>query len=246
MGSGSFVTPTRRSISNPPYRRGLRSCLFATFVMLAALSGAVTAEAAGSRDVLWDIISSCLDPGAADYCTRCRWPLTETACAAEILCKATTEVWAENEAYVALRDRKMCGCPDGFVHGLVIPRSKVTGVEDPSRPDGIWGFAWATAVGKIGDESAAALAVNPVATRAQDQLHVHILRLRKDARQRFDKGHSTCVDKLEEVWKAAARMAAAAGFADYGVLVASRPEGGFIVVVDTVSPEKSYAIERCR
>jgi CDP-diacylglycerol pyrophosphatase len=213
---------------------------------MLAVSVATSADAAGSRDVLWEIMTSCLDPGVADYCGICRSPRVETACAAGLSCKETTEVWAETDAFVVLRDRKMCGCPDDFVHGLAIPRARVTGVEDPLRPDGIWAFAWSTALKKIGDESAAALAVNPKGTRAQDQLHVHILRLKKDARQRFGKARVTRVQQLEQVWCAAGREAAAARLDDYGILVAKHPEGGFVVVVDSVSPEKSYAVERCQ
>ena len=224
--------------------RGIRSLVFAVLIILASV--AAPAHAAGSRDVLWEIVSNCLNPGVADYCANCRSPLPGTSCAAEIACKNTTELWAETEAYVALRDRKMCGCPDDFVHGLVVPRARVTGVEDPLRPDGIWGFAWATALKRIGDETAAALAVNPQGTRAQDQLHVHILRLRPDARPRFARARTARVQKLDEVWRAAGRIAAAAGLADYGILVASDPPSGFIVLVDSISPEKSYGLERCR
>jgi CDP-diacylglycerol pyrophosphatase len=119
-------------------------------------------------------------------------------------------------------------------------------VEDPRRPDGIWSFAWAAACDRIGDESATALVVNPAGMRDQDQLHVHIVRLQKDARQRFDAARVTVVQKLGEVWGAAGRVAQAAGLADYGVLVARRPEGGFLVLVDPESPEKDYALARCR
>ena len=225
-------------------RRGLRSLLLAVLILLGVSAG--SAVAAGSREMLWNIIGSCLDAGVADYCTTCRVPLVETPCAAGKGCRDTLEVWAENDAFVALRDRKMCDCPEGFVHGLALPRARVTGVEDPSRPDGIWGFAWAAACDRIGDESAAALVVNPAGMRDQDQLHVHIVRLQKDARQRFDAARVAVVQKLGEVWGAAGRVAQAAGLADYGVLVARRPGGGFLVVVDPHSPEKDYCLARCR
>jgi CDP-diacylglycerol pyrophosphatase len=226
-------------------QRSTRSLIFAWLVMLS-LSLAASAQAAGKRDVLWDIVSNCLDPAAAQYCTDCRSPLVGTSRAAGLSCQETTEVWAETKEYVVLRDRKMCDCPETFVHGLAVPRARVTGVEDPKRPDGIWEFAWASAMAKINNEQEAALAVNPVATRAQDQLHVHILRLKKDARQRFGKAHTTRVRKLDEVWQAAGREAKAAGLFDYGILVAKEPDGEFVVLVDRVSPEKSYSIERCR
>lgn len=226
-------------------RQSLRGVLFAVLVVLS-VSAAASADAAGQRDVLWEIVSNCLDPGGSDYCAKCRWPRMESACAAGKSCKETTELWAESYAFVALRDRKMCGCPDDFVHGLVVPRARVTGVEDPRRSDGIWGFAWTTALQKICDRQAIALAVNPAGTRAQDQLHVHIVRLEADARQRLVKARTTRVRQLEEVWSAAGRLAAAAGLADYGILVAAHPDGGFLVTVDSESPEKSYGIERCR
>ncbi|HEY5514336.1 MAG TPA: CDP-diacylglycerol diphosphatase [Geomonas sp.] len=226
-------------------RSGTRSLLLAVLILVSLVVPA-QAHAAGSRDVLWNILNTCLDPAGADYCANCRSPLVGTPCAAGKKCQETTEVWGETADYVAVRDRKMCGCPEDFVHGLALPRARVTGVEDPRRPDGIWSFAWAVARGRIHDESAMALAVNPQGMRAQDQLHVHIVRLRKDARERFTTDRVTRVQKLDEVWGAASRTAAAAGLADYGVLVASHPEGGFLVLVDWVSPEKVYSFERCR
>ena len=218
--------------------------LGALAAITVSLSG--PAFAAGQRDVLWEILGQCLDPGAAFYCTTCRAPLTGTPCATARSCAETSELWAQSAGYVALRDRKMCGCPDGFVHGLVVPRARVTGVEDPRRPDGIWAFAWGTALQRIGEEPAAALVVNPAGNRGQDQLHVHVVRLQKDARRRFAGAVTARILTLGEAWGTAARIAAGAGLADYGVLVASHPEGGFLVVVDRESPEKKYALERCR
>ena len=226
-------------------RGGARPLLLAVLILLGvAVSG--PAEAAGSRDALWNIIQSCLDPGIADYCSTCRAPRAEAACAAGKGCRDTIEIWAESDAFVAMRDRKMCDCPEGFVHGLVLPRARVTGVEDPRRPVGIWSFAWAVACLRIGDDTATALVVNPAGMRDQDQLHVHIVRLRKDARPRFAAARVTCVQHLDEVWGAASRIASEAGLPDYGVLVARNPGGGFTVLVDKVSPEKSYAIARCQ
>jgi CDP-diacylglycerol pyrophosphatase len=215
-------------------------------VLLLILSLVASADAAGRRDVLWEIVTSCLDPGIANYCTACKYPLAGTNCAAGMACKETTEVWDQSAQFVVLRDRKMCECPGEFVHGLVIPKSRVTGVEDPRRPEGIWEFAWKNALKRISDPSAAALVVNPVAARAQDQLHVHIIRLRKDARRQFCKTNLAHVQNLCDVWQRAAKTAAAAGLRDYCVLVAADPQGGFLVLVDEASPEKKYAIERCR
>jgi hypothetical protein len=43
----------------------------------------------------------------------------------------------------------------------------------------------------------------------------------------------------------AARLAEANHLPDYGVLVASDPTGGFVVVVDDRSPERLYGVEHC-
>lgn len=220
--------------------------LIAASLYTLAVTVSAPAYAAGSREILWDIVSNCIDPGAADYCTRCSWPRAGTKCAEELVCKQTTEVWSETDQFVAIRDRKMCGCPADFVHGLVIPRSRVTGVEDPRRPDGIWGFAWETALQRLGPGPETALAVNPTGNRAQDQLHVHIARLQKDARERFAKSRVVRVANLDDIWREAGRAAAAAGLADYGVLVTTHPEGGFLIVVGKESMEKTYLVERCK
>jgi CDP-diacylglycerol pyrophosphatase len=225
-------------------RSGVRTLV--AVLTLAGVCAAVPARAAGSRDVLWNILNSCVNPDTPDYSSTCGAPRVDTPAATGKSCRETTEVWAETKEYVALRDRKMCDCPDDFVHGIVLPRSRVTGVEDPRRPDGIWSFAWAVACSKIGTDSTIALAVNPAGKRDQDQLHVHIVRLQKDARQRFRTEQVRQVTSLDEVWRTASGVASAAGIADYGILVARNPGGGFTVLVDKGSIEKSYGTARCR
>lgn len=204
------------------------------------------AQASGSRDILWDIVSTCLDASVADYCADCSWPRSDSSCASGRECRQTTEVWGESDAYVAIRDTKMCGCPDGFVHGLALPRSMVLGVEDPERPDGIWKFAWDVAVGRVSDRSSLALVANPANNRGQDQLHVHLVRLNRDALKRIADIPTVTVHDLDQVWKAAARSAASQGLDDYGVLVFPHPDGGFTVLVDRENPEKKYTRYRCR
>jgi CDP-diacylglycerol pyrophosphatase len=228
----------------PFIHRGTRAILFAALFTLALSASAGAAQK--SRDIIWDIVSNCLDPAAPDYCDKCRWPRTETTCAKGLTCLQTTEVWAENDAYVILRDPKMCGCPENFVHGLAIPRTRVTGVEDPRHPDSIWAFAWETALQRIGDPRVAALVVNPPWSRAQDQLHVHIVRLKEYARNNFCSNFITRVPSLDQVWSEAAKLADSAGVSDYGILVTSHPEGGFIVLIDRKSPEKEYVQEGCK
>lgn len=220
--------------------------LVAAVLFLAAVSTPLSACAAGDRTILWAIVTNCVDVSSMDYCATCLWPRVDSTCPHKSECRNTTEVWAESADFVALRDVKMCGCPAGFVHGLVIPRARVTGVEDPRWPDGIWTFAWTVARRHMGNDPEIALAVNPMAQRSQDQLHVHLLRLRGDARQRIAQRPADRVPTLDRVWKVAAQRAAAEGLTDYGVLVAGHPEGGFVVLVEKDSPEKLYTDWRCQ
>jgi len=216
------------------------------YLLLAAAFLSERAVAAESRDALLSIVSSCLDISAPDYCKHCPAPRLESPCAQSLNCKATTEVWEETAAYVVVRDRKMCGCVPGFVHGLVIPRARIRGIEDPRRPDDIWGIAWAMARKQIADEDAIALVVNPLGSRSQDQLHIHIVRLRYDVRGFLDGARSGRVQDLNDVWSAAAKKANAAKLQDYGVLVTRHRDGGFLVLVDERSPEKLYTLWECK
>ena len=54
------------------------------------------------------------------------------------------------------------------------------------------------------------------------------------------------MQNLDEVWSAAAKKANAAKLQDYGVLVASHRDGGFLVLVDERSPEKLYTLWECK
>jgi len=227
------------------FRTQRRSASFFLLVILSVfLLSAV--PAAESRDMLLHIVTDCLDVNARDYCGTCLAPRTGTSCVAGRECKATTEVWAESAEYVVIRDRKMCGCPSDFVHGLAIPISRVRGIEDPQKPDGIWDFAWSEAKKRIPDESSIGLAVNPSGKRSQDQLHIHIVRLQDDTRQRLTGTKPLSVPTLDAVWKAAAKKAAEEHLDDYGVLVAKNPKNGFLVLVEEQSPEKAYTLWKCR
>jgi CDP-diacylglycerol pyrophosphatase len=136
-----------------------------------------------------------------------------------------------SDAFIAMRDIKMCSCPAGFVHGLAIPRTAVRGVEAPQLPQDIWSFAWAVARRKIEDTSVIALVVNSARQRSQDQLHVHLLRLRGDARQNLS-GRLAAISRLEDVWNTARGLAAnSPPLDDYSVLVASDLKGGYLVQI---------------
>jgi CDP-diacylglycerol pyrophosphatase len=139
----------------------------------------------------------------------------------------------------------MCHCPPGFVHGLALPRAIVTGVEDPRKPDGIWAFAWQVAQTRIPDHAEIALVVNPPFQRTQDELHVHIVRLLEDGRQRIDALHPVRVDTLDEAWRAAAAHAMHMGYTSYGVAVVQGERSGYLVVSTDVSPEYAFTETTC-
>jgi len=198
----------------------------------------------GNRDILWNMVANCLDSSVADYEKLCHWPIDNSAAA----CRNTTGLWNENAEFVVLRDRKMCDCLDDktFVHALAVPRTKVTGTEDPNRPVGIWQFAWDNAVKRIVNESEIALVVNPPGNkRSQDQLHVHIVRLNDAGRRLIDVPNVSRVTSLDDIWKKADELAKDKDFDYYGVLVARNPAGGFIVVVNDHSLEYDFTLAKC-
>ncbi len=213
--------------------------------LTVALILSAPVHAASGRDVLLTIVTRCLNPGIPDYCSQCPSPRVGSQCASGRECRETTEVWDETPEFVAIRDIKMCGCPEGFIHGLAIPRTRITGIEDPHRPDGIWSFAWAAAQKRMNDENTFALAVNPKANRQQDQLHLHIVRLLPDARRRFAAVRAVSVQSLDDVWKAAAKKAASLQLANYGILVTKQAEDGFLVLIEEGSPEKLFTQGDC-
>jgi CDP-diacylglycerol pyrophosphatase len=224
----------------PSRRRAGVAWLVAGSLLLAAC-----ATGGSARDALWHITSSCLDPSAPRYCDRCRSPRTGM-CPVDGPCETSTDVWAMTVQMVAIRDIKMCGCPAGFVHGLAMPRSRVRGVEDATRPRTIWRFAWDAARERIPDVSEIALVANPPDLRTQDHLHVHLVRLQPDARARIAARSPARVARLEDVWDAADRRAAETGVRRYGVLVAREPSGEFLVLPEATTLERDYTVASCR
>src|SRR5262245_55323697 len=190
----------------PSIGAGRRAAAALTVVALA-FGGCASRSSAepppSSRTILWRIVSQCLDPSVAGYCATCPSPIGG-ACSADTICTRTTEVWAETPTFVAIRDIKMCGCPEGFVHGLALPRARVFGIEDERRPSGIWPFAWAAATSRIAEPTSIALVVNPPDERTQDQLHVHLVRLAPDARRRLAARSPGRTAALDPVWHGAA------------------------------------------
>lgn len=234
--------PRASEMSSAPRRSGLFPFCFLAAAVLILTAGVCHAA---SRDALLEVVTTCIDPRTPGYCDTCMFPRLESPCALDRDCGKTTEIWGETGEFVVLRDRKMCGCETVFVHGLAVPRTRVEGVEDPRRPDGIWGFAWDVAKKRIPEENDIALAVNPPGKRSQDQLHIHIVRLRGDARKDFDAARSAHIEALDEVWKAAGLKAREVNLKEYGIIVVRNNAGGFMVMVDKNNTEKKYTIWNC-
>lgn len=212
---------------------------------LLALALAIACASPGSsRDALLRIVTDCLDTGAPRYCGRCLSPQAGT-CDLEYPCTRTTEVWAQSEEYVAIRDLKMCGCPGEFVHGLAMPRYPVAGPDDPRRPEGLWRFGWDVARARIREERDIALLVNPAPLRTQDQLHIHIVRLLPGARARLDALGPVAIERLEDVWPVAAQHAAGRGVTSYGVIVVQSLDRGWLLAADAGVTEIAFTVARC-
>src|SRR5262245_41270821 len=147
------------------------------------------AELRAPPNALWDIVSTCIDrDGGAPKTHYCECEAFARSCCYERATPNAVVVWAETSEFVAIRDLKMCGCATGFVAGLALPRTLVTGIEDPARPEGIWPFAWAVARDRISEELEIGLVINSIEARSQNQMHVHMLRLKPGARDVLEAG----------------------------------------------------------
>ncbi len=214
-------------------------------LLCCALFG-LSSQAASTlySDILLDIVQHCVDTSAAHYCQQCRAPTLSSVCSTEKTCQKTTDVWAMNAEFVAIRDIKMCGCPTDFVHGLVLPREVVTGVEDPRRPLAIWAYAWQVGLTRL-DAASLVLVINPQQFRSQNQMHIHVLRFKPHAQQALSAFRHLEVSDLNDVWQAASKLALAQSFPDYGVLVSLAASGRYQVVVTPDSPEKLFTQYVC-
>jgi CDP-diacylglycerol pyrophosphatase len=217
--------------------------LFALTVTIGVAPKAIALSVAKS-DILMHIASQCVDPSKVNYCSNCMLPRSDASCTDLSECKKNSEVWALNQQYVAIRDIKMCGCPTDFVHGLAMPRDIVTGVEDANRQENIWQFSWDVAIERM-EPSSIALVVNPKSQRTQNQLHIHLVRLDKNARINLPQYSPIYVDSLEYIWAAAEKDALAKDLNDYGVLVAQLSPSKYMVVVTPSSPEAAFTQWSC-
>lgn len=224
-----------------------------------ALLAARTADAATSvgstapdPDALWQIVSTCIGTQNANYCSC---PIFNRSCCGDSATADADVVLATTSEFAAIRDMKTCGCPDDFVAALAIPRSRVTGIEDPARPEGIWAFAWDVGRSRIKNDDEIALVINPRSMRTQNQFHIHILRIRPDARTRLGQldigtsGQRIVVVPLANLGQVFAAVVSALGtdqIGDRGILVMRTPGDGTFqaVITDHFSPEL-FAISRC-
>ena len=223
--------------------RILRYSTFAYLCILFLLYSE-TSLATNKSDILLEIVQNCLDVKTTNYCRQCRAPQLSANCSGISSCSSSIEVWAENYDFVAIRDIKMCGCPVDFVHGLVLPKSLVTGIEDDRRPDEIWQFAWNIAEQRIPIQEIA-LAVNPKSKRSQNQLHVHLVRLKPDWNPKLESSWVGTIDNLSQVWRLASQAAKARQLTEYGVLVSQSPQGGYRVALTSDSPEGEFTQAIC-
>jgi CDP-diacylglycerol pyrophosphatase len=240
---------SEKGTANPALRRRRR--LVCVALVFAGLCVATSADALESRDLLWERIG-CLDPARVANGDACTTPRADGVDNRDAACRQTTQVWAQSARFVAIRDRRMCNCPNGFVHGLAMPFARITGIEADNLQEGIWQFAWDAAHTRISDEDTIALVVNPPAQRTQDQLHIHLVRRRAGACESFQAGATVSVPNLDHVWKIAKTRAHDRGFTNYGLLVTRCSPQGFTVLIEevaanaTTGPENRYAQGDCR
>jgi len=196
------------------------------------------------NDILLNIATQCINPKTQHYCNQCVSPRIDSSCGNPQDCKNTTEIWSENEQFVSIRDIKMCGCSKDFIHGLTMPRSEVTGIEDIRRQEEIWQFAWETSK-KIIEPDLIALVVNPKSHRSQNQLHVHLVRIDPKVKNKFNAYIFTYVKNLDHVWETAGKLAAKNSLIDYGILVTRATSNQFTVLITPNSPESEFTIWKC-
>jgi CDP-diacylglycerol pyrophosphatase len=217
-------------------------------MLLCSAGTFAPAPATANPSALWEIVSTCVDRERTGYCTC---PAFARSCCGLETTRDPDVVWARTDEFVAIRDMVMCGCPKGFVAGLALPRTRVSGIEDPRRPEAIWLFAWRVAHSRIRDEMEIALAINPKDARTQDQMHVHLLRLDSDGRAALEgpPPAGTIVLPLEDldaVFAAAIARVGADRIGDHGILVARRKSGGWIALVTDHSSPQAFTINGCR
>jgi len=167
-------------------------------------------------------------------------------------------VWALNDHFVVVREPRECLCPEDFVAGLVMPRSRVTGIEDPNRPEGIWQFAWDTALTQIAEKQGIGLAINPIKARSQNQMHVHIQKITHTTRGWFDSSGRRReaeskyglkfidLQDLAGVFAAVEAVVGASHMGSSGVLVVRSKSGGYQALITHNSSPEKFVHKTCK
>jgi CDP-diacylglycerol pyrophosphatase len=241
-----------------------RALVALALALLAARPGTVQAagltDPASPADALWRIVSNCLDAPRPSGTSYCSCPAFTATCCGDAEMPDAEMVWAESTDFVAFRDIKACGCPASFVAGLALPRARLGGIEDPGRPDGLWPFAWDVARRRITDERQIGLVINPQDVRTQNQMHVHLLRLKHETRALLDgidpPAGGTRLDTppalvvrlsdLEHVFRTAADAVGDAAVAHTGILVARAHDAGYLALLTDRSSPQVLTENRCR
>jgi CDP-diacylglycerol pyrophosphatase len=142
-------------------------------LLAAAVIATARTARADDRLALWHIVH---DQCVADF----------TSSGDPAPCAAVSLAGGERRGYAVLKDRS------GATQFLLIPTSRVTGIEDPAvlAPDApnYFADAWRS-IGDVAERAHVALprdslslAINAVAGRSQDQLHIHMDCVRPDVR----------------------------------------------------------------
>jgi len=208
----------------------------------------------GKTDALWNLISLCINQSESKYClcstmikTCCNDPDTPDE----------DVVWSLDKDFLVIRDIRQCGCPKGFVTAITMPRMKVTGIEDPKRPEGIWLFAWDTASRVIPDHGEIGLTINPQGRRSQNQMHVHIQRIKPETRKWFDdpamrrqasekyKLIFIDLDDLGGVFKAVGEKVGISRMKDTGVLIVKSTNTGFQAMITFDKSPEAFVEKFC-
>jgi CDP-diacylglycerol pyrophosphatase len=113
------------------------------------------------------------------------WTLAE-CCAKSLKSNPSCLVYDNKDKYVIIKDNN----PKKPVAYLLMPSIKVTGIEDPQISKApvvaFWEYAWKQSQTYLKPPAKAALAINSVHGRDQNQLHIHISCVQPEVKKALD------------------------------------------------------------